>query len=33
MGSGMLLLRHLDDEAAAAVRAEVRELMLRLLDD
>ena len=32
MGSGMLLLRHLDNEAAA-VRAEVRELMLRLLDD
>lgn len=33
MGSGMLLLRHLDDESAAAVRDEVRVLLLRLLDD
>ncbi len=33
MGSGMLLLRHLDEASAAAVRTEVRELLLRLLDE
>ncbi len=33
MGSGMLLLQHVDDGSASAVRDEVRVVLLRLLDD